>query len=131
MLILVLLLATDHEKPPLLKALGIEDDAVIQAGFKGAVDTLLEYERVAARSRSSSAKDAGLREFAREAAAIVSAGLSLDSSVAEVLRRLRKRGGSREIQIHFRTFLAYLDIAMPEPKRPVKSKDRGSRPRKA
>jgi transcriptional regulator with XRE-family HTH domain len=130
MLILLLLLAKGDEKKPLLTALGVDDDAQIQRTFEGALDTILEYERASVRSRKSAAKDAGLREFAKEAAAVISSGVPLDPSVAEVLRRLRAQGSSRQIQARFRTFLAYLDIAAAESKHPAKSKDRTSRPRK-
>jgi transcriptional regulator with XRE-family HTH domain len=122
MLILLLLLAQGEEKTPLLKALGIGNDAELQAAFQGALNSLLEYGRLAARSRSKAAKEAGLREFVKEAAAIANSGISLDPAVAEVLRRLRTPGASRQIQAHFRTFVACLDIAPSEQKRIARAK---------
>ncbi len=49
MLILLLLLAQGDEKEPLLKALGLRDDAEIQQVFDGALESLVEYERLATR----------------------------------------------------------------------------------
>lgn len=119
MLILILLLAQGDEKPPLLKALGMRDDGETQQAFEGALESLLEYERLATRSRSRSAKDTGLTEFVKEAVAIANARLSLDPAVAEVLRRLRASNANRRVQAHFRNFLVYLDIALAESKSTV------------
>lgn len=128
MLILLLLLARGDEKAPLMTALGIGDDAEIQAVYQDALNSLLEYGRLAARSRSRSAKEAGLREFVQEAAAIATSGISLDPSVAEVLRRLRTPGAGRKIQAHFRNLLGYLDVATtPQPKRITRTKGRKKR----
>jgi transcriptional regulator with XRE-family HTH domain len=124
MLILLLLLAEGEEKEPLLKALGIGDDAEIQGAYQHALNSLLEYGRRAGRSQSKSTKEAGLRKFVEEAAAIATSGISLDLAVAEVLRRLRTPKASRQIQAHFRTFLACLDVAGPEPKRITRTKGR-------
>jgi transcriptional regulator with XRE-family HTH domain len=115
-LILLLLLAQGDEKPPLVKALGLRDDDETQRGFEGALASLLEYERQAARSRGKARKDAGLTEFVKEAAAIANARLSVDPAVAEVLRRLRESKADRKMQTQFRNFLIYLDIAMPHSK---------------
>ena len=56
-LILLLILAQGDEKPPLVKALGLRDDDETQRGFEGALASLLEYERQAARSNACSASN--------------------------------------------------------------------------
>jgi len=121
-LILLLLLAQGDEKAPLLKALGLHDDAEIQQVFRGAVESLVEYERLAARSRSRSKKDTGLAEFVKEAAAIAAAGLSLDPALADILRLVRTSKASPKIQAHFRTMMALLNVALAESKASVDSK---------
>src|ERR1700687_5188849 len=122
MLILLLLLAQGDEKAPFRQALGLRDDAEIQHVFEGALESLLEYERLAARSRSRSKKDAGLAEFVKEAAAIAAAGLSLDPALAGILRLVRTSKASPRIQAHFRTMMALLNVALAESKASVDSK---------
>jgi transcriptional regulator with XRE-family HTH domain len=122
MLILLLLLAQGDEKTPLLKTLGLRDDAETQQAFEGALESLVEYERLATRSGSRSAKDAGLAEFVKEAAAIAAARLSLDPVVADILRLLRTSKASPKIQTHFRRFMVYLDVALAESSASVASK---------
>jgi hypothetical protein len=85
----------------LVKALGLRDDDEMQSGFEGALASLLEYGRQAARSRGKARKDAGLTEFVKEAAAIANARLSVDPVVAEVLRRLRESKADRKMQTQF------------------------------
>ncbi len=118
-LILLLLLAQGDEKEPLLKALGLRDDPEIQQLFRGALESLVEYERLAMRSRRRSKKDAGLAEFVKEAAAIAAAGLSVDPVVADILRLIRTSKASPKIQAHFRTLMAFLDVALAESKPPL------------
>lgn len=127
MLILLLLLAKSEEKAPLLKALGLRDEAETQQVFAGALESLVECERLAANSRSRSAKDAGLAEFVKEAAAIAAARLPLDPVVADVLRRLRSSKANPKIQAHFRKFAVYLDIALAESNASVPSRGRERR----
>lgn len=122
MLILLLLLAQGDEKAPLLQALGLRDDAEIQQVFEGALASLVEYERLAARSRDRSKKDAGLAEFVTEAAAIAAARLSVDPVVADILRLLRTSKASPKIQAHLRTMMALLNVALAESKASVDSK---------
>jgi transcriptional regulator with XRE-family HTH domain len=88
-LILLLLLARGDERAPLLKALGIGDDAEIQAIYQGAIDSLLEYDRLAARVRAKSEREGGLRKFVKEASSIAAAGVSLDPAVGEVLELIQ------------------------------------------
>jgi len=56
-------------------------------------------------------------EFAREAATIVSLEeVQMDAALVEILRRWRKHSGTRQMKTHLRRFLAYLDLALLEPK---------------
>jgi hypothetical protein len=112
-LILLFLLAHGEEKTPLLAALGLDDDGAVRETFGEAEEALLAYDRMAARTRTKASKDAGIREFVKEAAAVAALGVPLDPAVTEVLRRLHSHGASRQIQAQFRNFITYLDIAMP------------------
>jgi transcriptional regulator with XRE-family HTH domain len=127
MLILLLLLARGDERAPLLKALGIGDDAELQAVYQGAVDSLLEYDRLAARAHSKSEKEEGLRKFVKEASAIVASEIPLDPAVAEVLGLIQVPEAGQKIQAHLRTLLACLDIAKPKRNRAARSEFRKKR----
>jgi transcriptional regulator with XRE-family HTH domain len=123
-LILLLLLAqNDDEKAPILKALGIIDDAEFQAVYQDAEDKLREYAHLETRSRKIVKKAAGRRDFVMEAAAIAESRMSLDPSVAKILHRLRTPETSRQVQVHLRN----LDTALTEPKKIKLPKQRKKR----
>jgi transcriptional regulator with XRE-family HTH domain len=126
-LILLLLLARGDERVPLLKALGIGDDAELQAVYQGALASLLEYDRIATRARSKSQKEAGLRKFVKEASAIAASEISLDPAIAEILGLIQVPVVGQKIQAHLRTLLACLDIAKPKRKRTARTEGREKR----
>jgi transcriptional regulator with XRE-family HTH domain len=121
-LILLLLLARADERAPLLKALGIGDDAELQAVYQDAVHSLLEYDRLAARTRTESHKEAGLRKLVKEAASIAASDVSIDPAVAEILGLIQVPELGQKIQAHLRTLLGCLEIAEPGRKRTVRAK---------
>ncbi len=104
------------------QALGLRDDAEIQLAFQGALESLVEYERLATCSRRKSRKDAGLAEFVKEAAAIAAAQLAVDPVLADILRLVRTSKASPRIQTHLRQIMTYLNVALAESKAGVDSK---------
>lgn len=124
-LILLSLFAEGEDKASLLAAAGLGAGEIekFYGDTQPALDSLVECARLAELSKNKSKKEAGLREFVQEAAAIAASGISLHPSVAKVLRRLRTPKTSRQAQALFRN----LDIAMTEPNGKAPTKGRKKR----
>ncbi len=110
----LLKLAEGDERQPLLDSLGVANEADIKANIAGDLAVL----RTQLLPGPPEAGGDPLRAaFAREAADIVSLdGVQMDAALVEILRRWRKNSGSRQMKIHLRRFLAYLDVALLDPK---------------
>jgi hypothetical protein len=126
-LILLLLLASDdNEKAPIIKALGVIDEAEFQTAYQDVENKLREYVDLEARSRKKLKKDGGRRDFVVEALAIAESRISLDPAIARILHRLRVSETSRKVQ----SLLRELDAALTEPnenKSPKPGKQRSAK----
>jgi transcriptional regulator with XRE-family HTH domain len=112
MLILLLLLARDDEKAPILKALGVIDEAEFQVAYRDVETKLREYADLEARSRKILEKDGGRRDFVVQALAIAESRMSLDPAIARILHRLRAPETGGKLQ----SLLRELDAVLTEPK---------------
>jgi transcriptional regulator with XRE-family HTH domain len=110
----LLKLAEGDERQPILDSLGVANEADIKANIAGDL-AVLRTQLLPGPPEAGS--DPLRAAFAREAADIVSLdGAQMDAALVEILRRWRKNSGSRQMKIHLRRFLAYLDMALLEPK---------------
>ena len=110
----LLKLSEGEERQPILDALGVANESDIKANIAGDL-ALLRSQLMP--GPPSTGTDPLRAEFAREAAAIVSLdAVQMDAALVEILRRWRKHSGTRQMKVHLRRFLAYLDLALLEPK---------------
>jgi transcriptional regulator with XRE-family HTH domain len=110
----LLKLSEGDERQPILDALGVANESEIKANIAGDLALLRSQLMPGAPNAAS---DPLRAEFAREAAAIVSLDeVQMDPALVEILRRWRKHSGTRQMKVHLRRFLAYLDLALLEPK---------------
>jgi transcriptional regulator with XRE-family HTH domain len=110
----LLKLSEGDERQPILDALGVANESDIKASIAGDL-ALLRSQLMPAPPKGGS--DPLRAEFAREAAAIVSLDeAQVDPALVEILRRWRKHHGTRQMKVHLRRFLTYLDLALVEPK---------------
>ena len=110
----LLKLSEGDERQPILDALGVANESEIKASIAGDL-ALLRSQLMP--GPGSAGSDPLRAEFAREAAAIVSLDeVPMDPALVEILRRWRKHSGARQMKVHLRRFLAYLDLALLEPK---------------
>jgi hypothetical protein len=123
LILLMLLAQDDNEKTPILKALGVVDEAEFQAAYQDVEKKLRELEDLDTRSRKILKKDGGRRDFVIEAIAIAESRISLDPAIARILQRLRNPETSRKVQVLLRD----LDAALTEPKEIKSPKQRKKR----
>jgi hypothetical protein len=110
----LLKLSEGDERQPILDALGVANESEIRASIS---DDLALLRSQLLPSPPNGGGDPVRAEFAREAAAIVSLDeVQMDTALVEILRRWRKHSGARQMKVHLRRFLAYLDLALLEPK---------------
>ena len=110
----LLKLAEGDERRPILDALGVANESEIKASIS---DDLALLRSQLLPGPPDGRSDPLRAEFAREAAAIVSLDeVPMDTALVEILRRWRKHSGTRQMKVHLRRFLAYLDLALVEPK---------------
>jgi transcriptional regulator with XRE-family HTH domain len=110
----LLKLSEGDERRPILDALGVANESEIKASI---ADDLALLRSQLMSGPPSAGSDPLRAEFAREAAAIVSLDeVEMDTALVEILRRWRKHSGARQMKVHLRRFLAYLDLALLEPK---------------
>jgi transcriptional regulator with XRE-family HTH domain len=102
-LILLLLLATDSEKRPILEALGIVDEQQIEAQFRGAEEALKKVSEL----RRRHGRDPTLVQFAGEAAQIVSAGAPVGKALVQIMKLWRLQRDSQELQQSLEQMLPY------------------------
>ena len=110
----LLKLSEGDERRPILDALGVANESEIKASI---ADDLALLRSQLMSGPPNAGSDPVRAEFAREAAAIVSLDeVEMDTALVEILRRWRKHSGARQMKVHLRRFLAYLDLALLEPK---------------
>lgn len=118
-LILLFLLADESEKSGLREALGIWDQKKLQTSFPAAREKLTELLKTLGQSRNASAEEQARIEFGKEALALLSARAPLDPAAIEIVRCLRTHSASRKLHTSLPQILAYLEVALAEPSRPL------------
>ncbi len=118
-LLLLLQLAEDSERQPILQALGVTRSLAQSWKPSDLADALRTFDAYLAaagpaadRNRGRAPQGSALAEFARLAARIVSERHAVEPAVVEVLRLWLKHRTNRKARKYFRHIAAYLEVEL-------------------